>query len=62
MAKKKANVSTKGMWALNFLFVMLGIYLVVIGVLPNDSQNWQAFFVAAGLGLTVTGTIGFSKL
>lgn len=60
MAKKKS--SNTAQYLLNTVLVATGIYLVVLGVLGDMTQSWSAFFVALGLGLQTTGTIGFAKL
>lgn len=60
MAKKQESQTGKRI--LNTLLVSAGIYLVVFGVLSNDSQSWQSFFIALGLGLVVGGTVGFAKM
>lgn len=60
MAKKQQ--SQMGQRVLNTVLVAGGIYLVVMGVLSSESQSWQAFFIALGLGLVVGGTVGFAKM
>lgn len=59
MAKKQS--SDLGQKVLNVVLIAAGIFLVVTGILKNDAQSWQAFFITLGLVLQITGTIGFSK-
>ncbi len=60
MAKKQS--SDLGKQVLNIVLITIGIYLIVMGVLQNEPQSWQAFVVTAGLVLQITGTIGFAKI
>ncbi|MDQ5943420.1 MAG: hypothetical protein QG675_188 [Patescibacteria group bacterium] len=60
MAKKQSP--DLGKKVLNVVLIAIGIYLIVVGVLPSESQNWRAFELTLGLVLQVTGTIGFAKI
>lgn len=60
MAKKQS--SDLGQKVLNVVLIAVGIFLVVMGILQNDAQNWRAFLVTVGLVLQITGTIGFAKI
>lgn len=60
MAKKQS--SGLGERAFNVVVIAAGIFLIVTGILQNDSQSLQASLLTAGLVLQVTGTIGFSKI
>lgn len=60
MAKKKSQSYTRHFIA--GLAIGVGIYLAVVGVLGDMSQNWQAFYIALGLGLLSAGSIGVAKL
>lgn len=59
MAKKQ--VSNSGDKVLNVVLIAAGIFMIIAGILQNDSQNMQLILLTAGLVLQVTGTIGFAK-
>lgn len=58
MAKKSSDLGQK---VVNVVLIAVGIFLIVAGILKNDTQSWQAFLITVGLVLQVTGTIGFAK-
>ncbi|HSE29718.1 MAG TPA: hypothetical protein VLA77_04000 [Candidatus Saccharimonadales bacterium] len=60
MAKNQS--SNLGLKVVNVVLIGVGIYLIIMGVIQNESQGWQAFWLTLGLVLQVTGTIGFSKI
>lgn len=60
MAAKKSSNSF-GANLLCAVLIAVGIYLVVMGVLSGNSDNWRAFMMALGLGVFASGTIGFSN-
>ncbi len=60
MAKKQSSNLSK--YLICTLLVSVGIYLVVIGVISDMTEGWQAACIALGLGLQTSGTIGFAQL
>ncbi len=60
MAKKQSsNLMEK---VFNIVLIAAGIFMLIAGILQNDSLNLQVFLLTAGLVLQVTGTIGFAKI
>lgn len=59
MAKKSSGSGDR---ALNVVLIAAGIFLIITGIMQNDSQNLQVVFLTVGLVLQVTGTIGFAKI
>lgn len=60
MASKKN--SQLGKQVLNIVLMAAGIYLVIFGDLTYFLQGWRPLFMALGLVLIITGTIGFSTI
>lgn len=60
MAKKQSsNLMEK---VFNIVLIAAGIFMLIAGILQNDSLNLQVFLLTTGLVLQVTGTIGFAKI
>lgn len=63
MATKKSSNSSsvQPRHLVGVLFLALGIYLVIVGILGNVSDTWRSVLIAAGLATNAGATIGFSK-
>lgn len=58
-SSKSSGLQTRHV--LGVLFLALGIYLVIAGVLSDVSETWRSVLIATGLATNAGATIGLSK-